>query len=156
MRLVNELKPDDKAICNFRTGNAAALKKAFRELELYGAEVAATDGAKFRADNSRKNNHNKTTVEKELAETDKRINEYLAALERGDKEEQGECGPNAAAVEAALEKLRERKGKYEELKKRVEKEGEASTADALASDARHLMPGFLTKLTCSCIVCTHS
>jgi hypothetical protein len=34
-----------------------------RELGLYGGEVEATDGTKVRADNSRKNNHNKTTVE---------------------------------------------------------------------------------------------
>jgi hypothetical protein len=68
-------------------------------------------------------------VEKELAEIDKRISEYLAALERGDKEEEGEAEPKAAAVKAALEKLRERKGKYEGLKGRVEKEGEVSTVD---------------------------
>jgi transposase len=145
MWLMNELKPDDKTISNFRTDNAVALKKTFREfsvmcreLELYGGEMEATDGTKFRANNSRKNNHNETTVKKELAEIDKRISEYLAALERGDKEEQGESEPKAAAIKAALERLRERKGKYEELKKRVEKEGEVSTVDP---DARLMRSG---------------
>jgi transposase len=63
--LMNELKPDNKTISNFRTDNAKPLKKAFREfsmmcreLDLYGGEVEATDGTKFRANNSRKNNHN--------------------------------------------------------------------------------------------------
>jgi hypothetical protein len=43
----------------FRTGNAKPLKKTFRELSLlcrklglYGGEVEAADGTKFRADNS--------------------------------------------------------------------------------------------------------
>jgi transposase len=136
MWLMNELKPDDKTISNFRTDNVAALRKTFREfslmcreLELYGGEVEATDGTKFRANNSRKNNHNKTTVEKEFTEIDKRSREYLVALERGDKEEKGESEPKAVAIKAALERLRERKDKYEELKERVEKEGEVSTVD---------------------------
>ena len=145
MWLMNELKPDDKTICNFRKDNAKALKKTFREfvvmcreLDLYGGEVEATDGTKFRADNSRKNNHNKTTVEKELTRIEKQINEYLAALEQGDKEEEGEGKPSGAAVKAALEKLKERKDKYEGLAERVEKEGEVSTVDG---DARLMRSG---------------
>jgi len=145
MWLMNDLKPDDKTICNFRKDNAKALKKTFREfsvmcreLGLYGGETEATDGTKFRANNSRKNNHNETTVEKELSRIEKRINEYLAALERGGTEEEGESKPSDAAVQAALEKLRERKGKYEELKERIEKEGEVSTADP---DARLMRSG---------------
>jgi hypothetical protein len=136
MWLMNELKPDDKTICNFRKDNGKPLKKTFREfslmcreLGLYGGEVEAVDGTKFRADNWRKNNHNETTVEKELTRIDKRISEYMNALEEGDLEEAGEKAPDADAVKAALEKLRERKEKYEGLKERVEKEGEASTVD---------------------------
>jgi acetate kinase len=140
MWLMNELKPDDKTISNFRTDNAKPLKKAFREfsmmcreLGLCGGEVEATDGTKFQADNSRKNNYNKTTVEKELSRIEKRISEYLAALEQVDKEEQGDREPSATALKAALEKLQERKEKYEGLKERVEKEGEVTTVD---TDAR--------------------
>jgi hypothetical protein len=116
----------------------------WRELGLYGGGEEATDGTKFRANNSRKNNHNKTTVEKELTRIEKRIGEYLAALEQGDKEEQGERELSAEAIRGALERLRERKEKYEGLKERVEKEGEVSTIDADAKlmrsggDAREL------------------
>jgi transposase len=145
MWLINELKPDDKTICNFRKDNAQALRKTFREfarmcneLELYGRETAATDGTKFRANNSRKNNHNATTVDKELSLIDKQISEYLAALEQGDKEEEGGGAPNDAAVKAALEKLGERKDLFEGLKKRVDEEGEASTVDP---DARLMHSG---------------
>ncbi len=72
MWLMDGLTPDDKTICNFRKDNAKAIRKVFREfnslckgLDLFG-NVMATDGTKVRANNSRKNNHNKTTVEREL------------------------------------------------------------------------------------------
>jgi len=67
MWLTDELTPDDKTIANFRSDNATALKQTFRTFELilnnadlYGKETQATDGTKFRANNSRKNNHNPT------------------------------------------------------------------------------------------------
>ena len=80
MWLMDGLTPDDKTISNFRKDNAGALRETFgvfvrmfRELGLYGGEVEATDGTKFRANNSRKNNHNRTTVERELSRIDKKI-----------------------------------------------------------------------------------
>jgi hypothetical protein len=45
---------------------------------LYGGEVEVMDGTKFRVNNSRKHNDNKTTAENELSRIEKRINEYLA------------------------------------------------------------------------------
>jgi transposase len=149
MWLMNGLKPDDRTICNFRRDNAKALKKTFREfvrmcreLGLYGGEVEATDSTKFRADNSRKNNHNRTTVGRELGEIDRQISEYLAALEQGDKEDKREVTPNAAAVASALKRLRERKEKFEGLKMRINGEGgnetEVSTVDP---DARLMHSG---------------
>jgi transposase len=136
MWLLEDLRPDDKTICNFRKDNGKALKKSFREyvrmcreLELYGGELEAQDSSKFRADNSRKNNHNKITVERELEQIDKQIDEYLAALDKVDAEEAGGQAPDTGAIKKALEKLRERQHKYKELKKRVEAEGEVSTVD---------------------------
>jgi transposase len=136
MWLMDGLTPDDRTICNFRKDNTKPLRETYRvfvrmcrELELYGREVAATDGTKFRADNSRKNNWNKTTTEKELTRIDKQINEYLNLLEQCDVEESMEQGVNAAAVKEALEQLKQRKVKFEELKKIVEEEGEVSLVD---------------------------
>jgi len=136
MWLMQGLTPDDRTICNFRKDNTKALRETFRtfsrmclNLGLYGCETVATDGVKFRANNSRKNNHNKTTVERELTRLDKQISEYLAALEKADAEEAGEQKPDTAAVRAALEQLKQRRGLVEELQKRVEKEGEVSTVD---------------------------
>jgi len=145
MWLMQELKPDDKTICNFRADNAKALKKTFREfsvmcreLGLYGRELEATDGTKVRANNSLKNNHNQVVIENELSRIDKKIEEYLKALEQADREEEGKDKPSGAEIKAALEKLKQRREKAEELHKRAVEEGEISTVD---SEARLMRTG---------------
>jgi transposase len=57
--LMRKLKPDFKTISDFRKDNAAAIKKICREftllckgLELFGGELVAIDGSKFKAQNS--------------------------------------------------------------------------------------------------------
>ena len=145
MWLMGGLTPDDKTICNFRKDNAKALRAVFREFnkmcksfELFGGEVEATDGSKFRADNSRKNNHNKTTVERELSRLEKRISEYLNALDNADAEEADDVMPTVKQIKEALKKLNERKEKFEEFAKRLETESEISTVDP---DARLMRSG---------------
>ena len=136
MWLMEGLYPDDKTICNFRTDNAKALKETFREFArmcsefgLYGGEIIATDGTKIRANNSLKNNHNKTTVTNALSRIDKKINEYMKALEEGDEKEDSEKRPSSGEIQTALERLKLRKVKYEGLNTRLETESEVSTVD---------------------------
>jgi transposase len=145
MWLLDGLKPDDRTICNFRKDNAKALRETFRvfavlcrDLGLYGGEVVATDSTKFRANNSRKNNWNKTTVDRQLTRIDKQISDYMNALEQADKEAIVQQAPSTEAIKAALEKLKQRKVTFEELKSRVESEGEVSTVD---EDARLMRSG---------------
>jgi len=136
MWLMDGLRPDDKTICNFRKDNAQALRETFRvftklchELGLYGGKRVAVDGTKVRANNSRKNNHNRTTVQREISRIDKRISEYMAALEQADTEEQKETTPTSEEIRRALEKLNERKVKFENFQARLDVEGEISTVD---------------------------
>jgi len=145
MWLMDGLTPDDRTICNFRKDNTKALREVFREfnklcraLNLFGGELTATDGSKFRADNSRNNNHNKATVERELSRLDKKISEYLNALDAADAAEAAEEKLSCEQVKAILEKLNERKEKYEGYKKRLETESEISTVDP---DARLMRSG---------------
>ena len=155
MWLMEGLRPDDKTVCNFRKDNAKALRDTFRtfsrmcrELGLYGGETEAVDSTKLRADNSRKNNHNPTTVAQELARIDKRISEYMNALEEADAAEQDESAPSPEALRAVLEKLRERKEKFEGFLARLQTESELSTVDPDArlmkqnGDARALDVGY--------------
>ena len=136
MWLMDGLTPDDKTICNFRTDNTKALRETFlvfvkmcRGLGLYGEEVIATDGTKMRANNSLKKHYNKVVVENELTRIDKRISEYLSALEEQDAQEADEPELKTSEIKAALERLRDKKGIYEELQARIATEGEISAVD---------------------------
>jgi len=124
---------------------AEPLRNVFREfnklcraLGLFGGKVTATDGSKFRADNSRNNHHNKTTVERELSRLDQKISEYLNALDTADAAEESEEKMSSEQIREILKKLSERKEKYEGYQKRLETESEISTVDP---DARMMRSG---------------
>ena len=143
--LMEGLAPNDKTICNFRRDNDMALRETFhsfsrmcQKLGLYGKELIAVDGTKVRADNSLKNNYSKTKVERELSRIDKRISEYLNALEQSEVESKDSMEYSAERIEAVIEKLSEKKGEFEELLARIKVEGEISMIDP---DARMMRSG---------------
>jgi len=145
MWLTNQQTPDDKTIANFRSDNAVALKQTFRAFtlmlnnaDLYGKETQATDGTKFRANNSRKNNHNPTTLKTKIANIDKQIAAHLNAIEKNDKEEKETNLPNSQEYQILLQKLKNKKVDLEKLLEKAEKEGEVSTVD---SDSRLMRSG---------------
>ena len=145
MWLMDGLTPDDKTICNFRTDNATSLAETFRifsrlcrTLGLLGGELAATDSSKFRANNSLKNNYNEIVVKNELSRTEKRIQEYMQALAEADAAEEHMPEPGTGDIRAALERLNQRKVKFEDLYARVQDAGEISTVDP---DARVMRSG---------------
>jgi transposase len=72
MWLIRRLRPDFKTIADFRRRNRTALPGLFREftmlckrLDLFGAELVAIDGSKFRAVNSKKRNYSRPMVEED-------------------------------------------------------------------------------------------
>lgn len=99
-----------------------------RELGFYSGKIVAIDGTKIRASNSRKNNHNRITVERELSSMEKRINEYINKLDEMDSADQKQKELSEEEIRAALEKLREKK-KFESLYSRLKEENEISTVD---------------------------
>jgi transposase len=69
--LINGLTPGYVTIANFRKNNPKALKRVFRVYnrflqgeDLFGKETIAVDGAKFRAQNSKKNNFSDKTIQR--------------------------------------------------------------------------------------------
>lgn len=71
--LLKKLRPDFKTIADFRKDNKKALKQVFREITklcnewgLFGKELVAIDGSKFRACNSKKNNYNMKKLERHI------------------------------------------------------------------------------------------
>lgn len=94
MWLLRRLRPDFKTIADFRRDNAAALTQVCREftllckrLELFGGELVAIDGSKFRAVNGRQQNVTAKEVAKRLERLDAQIAEYLTALAAADRAE---------------------------------------------------------------------
>ena len=144
MWLLENLTPDDRTICNFRKDNAKALKKVFREFSLwcnsqglYGKELAAVDGSKFRANTSRKNIHTQKGMEKKIVEVDKKIEKYMKELDENDANQVDETKLSPEKIKEILKNLNDKKTGYETWLNQIETNGgeEISTVDPDA----HLM-----------------
>jgi len=136
--LIRKLKPDFKTIADFRKDNKKALKKVFRdftklcdEWELFGKELVAIDGSKFRACNSKKNNYNTKKLARHLKYLDEKIENYIQELDQGDKTEASLEKPDVNTIKERIRQLRERKEKYESYQRKLKQSGEneISTTD---------------------------
>lgn len=132
MWLVRKLQPDFKTIADFRRENRQAFKGVFRQftvlckdMELFGGELVAIDGSKFKAVNSTERNFSRAKLEEKLHEIDRKIEGYLEELDRAD-EADGEGQPRSAVtLQEKLDKLRARKGRYAEWVNELERSGES-------------------------------
>jgi len=136
--LLKKLKPDFKTIADFRKDNKKALKAVFRdftklcdEWNLFGKELVAIDGSKFRASNSKMNNYSAKKLERHIKYIDEKIENYMRELDEGDTTETCDRKPDASEIKEKLQQLRERKNKYEKYKEHLDKTGEneISTTD---------------------------
>lgn len=123
MWLMGQLTPDHKSIAEFRRLNSKAFQQActqftgfLREVSLIGGEapVVAIDGSRFKASASKASLLNAEQLAKEQERTAKRVAEYLAQLEKADREETDE--PDAAQIRQALERLKARAAALEQAK----------------------------------------
>ena len=114
--LINRLAPDFKTIADFRKDHAQAIIavcRAFigfcREQSLFGAELQAIDGTKIAAVASRKQVVTPKRIAKMNAAIDRKIAEYLAAMDEADRQEPASepVSIDVAAAVAALKAQRE-------------------------------------------------
>jgi transposase len=130
MWLMRKLKPDFKTIADFRKDNRKALKRVFQEflvickkLELFGGELLAVDGSKFRASNSKKRNYTAAKLKQLIHKTEERIEQYLSQLDKEDKEE--ESNPDGGErLNKKIEKLKKIREEYKETEKKLEQSGD--------------------------------
>lgn len=118
--LLKRLCPDFKTIANFRKDNPQAIVgvcRAFthfcREQALFGAELIAIDGSKFRAVASKKAVYTPKRIAREVARIDARIQAYLATLDAADVAEPK--APGAGSTAEALAVLQRRRGELQAL-----------------------------------------
>lgn len=140
--LLRRLSPDHKTIARFRHDNAAALKNVFYDfvkvclkLGLYGKELLAIDGSKFKAVNSKKRNFTEDNLKNRLERIDKHIAEYLAELENIDAEEEdADRERSSEEIKRIISKLGGQKELYQgyvdELKETGEKQKSLTDPDS--------------------------
>lgn len=140
--LLRKLKPDFKTIADFRKDNPVAIKGVFKQFtmlckdwDLYGKQVIAVDGSKFRASNSKRNNFNDKKIKRQLKYIDEKIETYLNELDNNDVDEAGIHIPGEEEIKKRIEELKNRRDKYMVMQEEMTatETKEISTTD---SDAR--------------------
>src|SRR5450756_463776 len=129
---MKKLSPDFKTIADFRKDNVGCIKPVFKEfvylcrsLDLYGAQLVAIDGSKFKAVNSRSNNLNEKTVELRLKRTEEKIAEYLRLMDENDKADSGKDESlKVDGLKERIGKLEEKKQQYEQVQNQMKQTGQ--------------------------------
>lgn len=132
MWLLKKLTPDFKTIADFRKDNHARFKSVFREftllcrqLELFGGELVAIDGSKFKAVNNQDRNFTKPKLQRLLKETEEQINRYLQQLEQGDADTALlPSALNAKQLQTKIEHLGQRHERYRGLAETLQQSGQ--------------------------------
>lgn len=141
--LLRELKPDFKTIADFRKNNAAAFRAVVREftrlcrqLDLFGGQLLAIDGTKLKASNAADQNWSQTKLDKQLAQTEARLEEYLRALDQADAQPEPVAPvASAAGLKEKIARLTERKAQIQERLQALAQTGE-SQLSATDPDSR--------------------
>ena len=145
MWLLRRLTPDFKTIADFRKDNKEAIKKVCKEfiflcknLDLFGCELVAIDGSKFKAMNSKKRNFNDKKLIKKIKDIEDKIEEYMKELDENDREEKEVFTPDTEKLRKKIEEFKERKGEYDKLLEGLKESGETQVS-LTDSDARAMV-----------------
>jgi transposase len=94
MWLSGQLQPDFKTLCRFRQENGEAINRVMVQFrlwcqgaELFGNELVAIDGSKFKAVNSTARNVTQGRLAKQIEREKQAVAQYLAELQAADEQE---------------------------------------------------------------------
>ncbi len=147
MWLLGKLRPDFKTVADFRRDNLLALKQVCREftllcrkLKLFGGELVAVDGSKFKAVNNRRRNFNEARLTKAIKAIEEKIDGYLDELYAADAADTDPDTPPPSATELRekIKTLTERKAKYQALHEGLKANG-AKQVSLTDKDARSMV-----------------
>jgi len=129
--LLGKLTPDFKTIADFRKDNRKAIRqvcRAFvllcRDLHLFGGELVAIDGSKFKASNNRSRNITQRQLKRQLKDLDQKIDTYLHDLDDSDASEPDTPKLSAQELREKIEALKARRGQLLELSQEMEDTGQ--------------------------------
>jgi transposase len=147
MWLLGKLRPDFKTVADFRRDNLTGIKAVCREftvlcqkLKLFGGELVAIDGSKFKAVNNRRRNFNEGRLSKAIQAMDEKISGYLSSLDQADEADPDPDGPTPSAAELRekIKTLEERKARYQTLHEGLKESG-AKQVSLTDKDARSMV-----------------
>ena len=128
--LMRNLRPDFKTIADFRKDNGEPIKQAVVRFRLwclaeglYGREVVAIDGSKFKAQNNSERNFTQKKLAKVIKREQARVEKYLQELDEADAAEAAageEPRVTAEELREKLQRLKEKVTGHEELLKKME------------------------------------
>ena len=135
--LCENLHPDFKTIADFRAANAAGIRGVVVEFRrwclaagLYGKEIVAVDGSKFKAVNSKQRNYTREKLQQLLVRERAKINEYLEAMDAADAAEaaEEETELTAAQLKEKIASLDRYLAAHEQLAADLEKSGNSQVS----------------------------
>jgi transposase len=133
--LLKRLSPDFKTIADFRKDNGPAIRQVCRQftlfcrkMNLFGGELVAIDGSKFKAVNARDRNFSKRKVKSMLEEIDQRIEQYLEDIDSNDQKEINIHRPSADEIKTKIAMLKKRKRELRVMDNQMEKTGETQVS----------------------------
>jgi transposase len=122
MWLTGRLAPDFKTIADFRKDNGPAIRATCRRfidlcrrLDLFSHAVAAIDGSKFKAVNTRDKNFTKGKLKRRMDQVEAGIEHYMAALETADRQEGELAQARSVRLKDKIAALREQMAAFEAL-----------------------------------------
>lgn len=142
--LLRQLTPDFKTIADFRKENAQALKHVGRDftllckqLDLFGRELIAIDGSKFKAVNSKDRNFSDKKLKRLLQHITDKIDTYLQELDAHDQVDSQPQHPTTEELKAKIAQLLSRQHQYQDLREQLEASG-ASQLSLTDADSRSM------------------
>src|SRR3990170_2147688 len=132
MWLLKRLTPDFKTIADFRRDNRRAIRQVCRQftlfcrqLDLFGGELVAIDGSKFKAQNSKGRNFTQHKLERQIQGLDQKIDEYLEELDEADQEEKDVHKPSAEELREKIEAMKGRRARLREMQDQLKESGQS-------------------------------
>lgn len=140
--LMENLGPDFKTIADFRKDNGEPIKQVMVKFrlwcqaeELFGREVVAIDGSKFKAANNSQRNFTQKKLTKLIKRERRQVEEYLKAVAEADEQEVAEPQLSAEQLREKLKGIKEKLAGHEEMLQEM-KDCQVSQVSLTDADAR--------------------
>jgi lambda repressor-like predicted transcriptional regulator len=137
--------PDFKTIAHFRKDNSKAIRGVCRQfvvlcqqLGLFGENLVAIDGSKFKAVNNRGRNFTSAKLKRRMEEIESSMSRYLTVLDAADRQEPTASEPNAMRLEEKISKLKTQMKELQAIETQLN-ESPDKQASLTDPDARSMM-----------------